>query len=257
MVKIPTLEELLQAGAHFGHKTSKWHPKMKPFIFEERQGIHIIDLEKTQKALEQALNFAKKTTARGGVVLFVGTKKQAASLVSAKATEAEMPYVNKRWLGGILTNFAVINQVIRKYKDLKRKQEKGELAKYTKLEQLKFSEQIKKLEDNVGGIKNLLKIPEAVFILDIKKDKTALDEAQRRGVKIMALCDTNVNPKGVDYVIPCNDDAVKALDLMVTAMAGACGEGHKEWESNRAKLGVTLKTTAAAFNPDLPPAPTR
>ena len=257
MVKIPTLEELLQAGAHFGHKTSKWHPKMKPFIFEERQGIHIIDLEKTQKALEQALNFAKKTTARGGVVLFVGTKKQAASLVSAKASVAEMPYVNKRWLGGILTNFAVINQVIRKYKDLTRKQEKGELGKYTKLEQLKFSEQIKKLEDNVGGIKNLLKIPEAVFILDIKKDKTALDEAQRRGVKIMALCDTNVNPKGVDYVIPCNDDAVKALDLMVTAMAAACGEGHKEWENNRAKLGVTLKSTATAFNPDLPPAPAK
>ena len=240
MNKIPTLSELLQAGAHFGHQTSKWHPKMKKFIFGDRQGIHIINLEETQKALESALAFLKQTAARGGIVLFVGTKKQAAPLVARSAEDAGMPYVNRRWLGGTLTNFAVINQVIRKFKDLKRKQEKGELGKYTKYERMKFDEQIKNLELNVGGIKELGRIPEAIFIMDVRKDKTALSEAKRRGVKTVAIVDTNVNPIGIDFPIPCNDDAVKAIDLMVQAVAGACKAGREEWEAARARLGATL-----------------
>ncbi|MBU1032495.1 MAG: 30S ribosomal protein S2 [Patescibacteria group bacterium] len=250
MPKIPTIEELLKAGAHFGHKTSKWHPRMEKNIFGSRQDIHIINLEKTQLALEQALSFVKKTTSRGGTVLLIGTKKQAAPIVEKYAAEAEIPYVNKRWLGGTFTNFAVINQVIRKYKDLKRKQEKGELVKYTKFEQQKFNEQIEKLDDSVGGIQNLTKIPEAIFILDIRKDKTALQEAKRRGVKVVALCDTNVDPTDVDFPIPCNDDAVNTLEIIVKLMTEACKEGRNEWETNRARLGSTLKTTAASFNPD-------
>ncbi|MEO5928123.1 MAG: 30S ribosomal protein S2 [Patescibacteria group bacterium] len=240
MAKSPSLVDMLQAGAHFGHQTSKWHPKMKKFIFGSRQGIHIINLEETQKALETAMSFAKQTTSRGGIVLFVGTKKQASDIVKATATDAGMPFVDKRWLGGTLTNFAVITQVLRKFKDLKRKQEKGELGKYTKFEQLKLNEQIEQLEEKIGGIRDLSRIPEAVFILDIKKDKTALEEAKRRGVKVIALCDTNVNPTEVDYVIPSNDDAVKTIDMMAKLMAQACKEGREEWESARARLGVTL-----------------
>ncbi len=240
MPKVPTLVEMLQAGVHFGHQTSKWHPKMKKYIFGSRQDIHIINLEETQKALEKALAFAKQTASRGGIVLFVGTKKQASELVKTAAIEAGMPFVDKRWLGGTLTNFAVITQVLRKFKDLKRKQEKGELAKYTKFEQLKFNEQLDQLEEKVGGIKELARIPEAVFILDIRKDKTALEEAKRRGVKVIALCDTNVNPTEVDYCIPCNDDAVKAIEMMTQLMAHACKEGREEWEAARARLGAVL-----------------
>lgn len=240
MPKVPTLVEMLQAGVHFGHQTSKWHPKMKKYIFGSRQDIHIINLEETQKALEKALTFAKQTASRGGIVLFVGTKKQASELVRTAAIEAGMPFVDKRWLGGTLTNFAVITQVLRKFKDLKRKQEKGELGKYTKFEQLKFNEQLDQLEEKVGGIKELARIPEVVFILDIRKDKTALEEAKRRGVKVIALCDTNVNPTEVDYCIPCNDDAVKAIEMMTQLMAHACKEGREEWEAARARLGAVL-----------------
>lgn len=248
MSKVPSVVDLLQAGAHFGHQTSKWHPKMKDFIFGSRQGIHIIDLEQTRDALERAAAFAKQTAARGGVILFVGTKKQAMSIIEQEAKEAGMPFVNRRWLGGTLTNFAVISQVVRKFKDLKRRQEKGELVKYTKFEQLKFSEEIEKLENQVGGISELARIPDAVFIIDIRKDKTALEEATRRGVKVIALCDTNVNPKDVEYCIPCNDDAVKAIGLMTHVIAQACKEGRDEWEAARARLGSVLTPAGQSTN---------
>jgi small subunit ribosomal protein S2 len=246
MSQSPSLMEMLQAGVHFGHQTSKWHPKMKKFIFGERQGIHIINLEETQKALEKALAFAKQTAARGGVILFVGTKKQASEIVTKAALSCAMPYVNKRWLGGTLTNYVNLAQLLRKYKDLKRKLEKGELGKYTKFEQMKFSEQVKNYDDKIGGLIELNRIPDAVFILDIRKDNTALDEASRRGVKVIALCDTNVNPTNVDYPIPANDDAVKAIELMATLMANAIKEGRDEWEKARARLGGALVTPGAA-----------
>lgn len=240
MSKIPSLVDLLQAGAHFGHQTSKWHPKMKKYIFGSRQGIHIINLEETQKALETAYGFAKSVSQRGGVVLFVGTKKQAVEIVKNAAVAGGMPYVNKRWLGGTLTNFSAISQQLRTFKDLKRKQERGELAKFTKLEQLRLNEKIKKLEENIGGIQDLVRIPEAIFILDIRKDKTAFEEAKRRGVKIIALCDSNVNPNDVDFPIPANDDAVKSIELFANILAEACKEGRQEWETARARLGSTL-----------------
>jgi small subunit ribosomal protein S2 len=242
MKKIPSLVELLEAGAHFGHQTSKWHPRMKKYLFGARQGIHIIDLEETQKALEIALDFAKKTAARGGTILFVGTKKQASSIVEAAAKSCGMPYVSKRWLGGTLTNYASIAHQVRKYKDLKRKQEKGELAKYTKLEQLRMGEELELMEEKVGGMLEMTRIPEALFLLDVRKDKTALQEAVRRGVKVIAICDSNVNPKDVDYPIPANDDAVKAIELLAHTVAGAIKEGKEEWEKKRGALGGSLVT---------------
>lgn len=240
MAKAPTLVELLQAGAHFGHQTSKWHPKMKKYIFGSRQGIHIIHLEETLKQLEQAVSFAKKVSNRGGVILFVGTKKQAAAIVETAAKACGMPFVTKRWLGGTLTNFASISQQIRKLKDMKRRQEKGEFGKYTKFEQLKLGEQITLLEDKVGGIQELTRIPDALFLVDIRKEKTALQEAVKRGVKVIALCDTNANPTDVDYPIPANDDAVKSIQLFCGLMSDAIREGREEWDQARARLGGAL-----------------
>ena len=230
----------MQAGAHFGHQSSKWHPKMKKHLFGAKNGVHIIDLEQTRTMLDAALNYAKKTALRGGTILFVGTKKQAVPAIEEAAKACNMPYVTNRWLGGTLTNFTSVAQQIRKYKDLKRRQEKGELAKYTKLEQLKLNEEIALLEVKFGGVQDLNKIPDAIFIFDIRKDKTALDEAIRRGVKVIALCDSNVNPTEVDFAIPCNDDAAKAIKLMADMMAKAINEGRDEWESARARLGGTL-----------------
>lgn len=246
MAQQPSLIDLLKAGAHFGHQASKWHPRMKEYIFGERNGIHIINLEETQKMLDEAAQFAKKTAARGGVVLFVGTKKQAASIVEVAAKACNMPYVHNRWLGGTLTNFASISQTLRRFKDLKRRQEKGELSKYTKFEQLKLGEQIKLMEQSVGGIQDLTRIPDAVFIFDIRKDKTALTEAVSRGVKVIAVCDTNVNPTDVNYPIAANDDAIKTIELIATHMSEAIKEGHDEWEKARARLGNTLVGQPAA-----------
>ena len=242
MSHMPSLIEMLQAGTHFGHQTSKWHPKMKKYLFGSRQGIHIINLEETQKALEEAMAFAKKTTLRGGTILFVGTKKQAASIVAEAAKLCGMPYVNRRWLGGTLTNFASMAALIRKFKDMKRRQEKGEYGKYTKFEQARFNQQIKALDEQVGGIQELTRIPDALFILDIRKDKTALEEGIRRGIKMIAVCDSNVDPTQVDYPIPANDDAVKSIELMTKMIAGAIMEGREEWEQGRARLGGSLVT---------------
>ncbi|HWR00175.1 MAG TPA: 30S ribosomal protein S2 [Candidatus Methylomirabilis sp.] len=245
MPPIPSLIDLLQAGSHFGHQTSKWHPKMKKYIFGERQGIHIINLEETQKALEKACAYARQTTARGGVILFVGTKKQASDIVAKAAASAAMPFVNKRWLGGTLTNYVNLAQLLRKYKDLKRKLEKGELGKYTKFEQQKFAEMVENYDDKIGGLAELARIPDAVFILDIRKDKTALEEAQRRGVKVIAVVDTNVNPTGIEYPIPANDDAAKSIELITSLIAAAAKEGRDEWEKARARLGGSLVANGA------------
>jgi small subunit ribosomal protein S2 len=251
MPTIPSLEEMLRAGVHFGHQKSKWHPKMSKFIFGERQGVHIINLEKTQTQLEKACAFAKQTASRGGLILFVGTKKQAVDHVAHAAESCGMPYVNKRWLGGTLTNYVNMAHLLRKYKDLKRKVEKGELGKYTKFEQQKFAEQVKAYDEKIGGLVNLTRIPDAVFILDIRKDKTALEEAVRRGVKVIAVCDSNVNPTDIAYPIPANDDAVKSIELIANVVAGAIKEGHDEWERNRARLGGTLVNPGAPRSKDV------
>ncbi len=240
MPNIPQIVDLLQVGAHFGHQSSKWHPRMKKYLFGSRNGIHIINLEETQKHLEPALSFAKKTALRGGMILFVGTKKQAVPFVKAAAESCAMPYVTNRWLGGTITNFAVVALQIRKFKEMKRRQEKGEYAKYTKFEQLKLNEEIEGLDLKFGGVQDMARVPEAIFIIDIRKDKTALEEASRRGIKIIALCDSNVDPSLIDFPIPCNDDAAKTIELMTNLMAQAILEGRAEWESARARLGGAL-----------------
>jgi small subunit ribosomal protein S2 len=244
MSKTPTLVEMLQAGVHFGHQTSKWHPRMRKFIFGNRQGIHILNLEATQKALEDAMAFLKKTSLRGGTILFVGTKKQASTIVEEAAKACGMPYVNKRWLGGTLTNFPSISTQLRKLKDMKRRMEKGEFGKYTKFEQMKFGEEIQVMEEKIGGIQELTRVPDVILIFDIRKDKTALDEAVKRGVKVVAICDSNVDPTDVDYPIPANDDAVKAIELVAKMLSASIKDGRDEWEAGRARLGGALVSSA-------------
>lgn len=228
MAKLPTLVEMLQAGVHFGHQTSRWHPKMKNFIFGSRGGIHIVDLEKTQEMLPEALAFVKSIAARGGNVLFVGTKRQAQPIVEKYAKACGMPHVTRRWLGGTLTNFAQIKHTLKRLRMLKDQREKGELKKYTKKEQIILDREIDEMEHKVGGIQMLERPPEAIFVVDIRTEKTAVDEANSTGTKVVAICDTNVNPSGVHYVIPANDDAVKSIDLITRLVSEAVLEGVEE-----------------------------
>jgi len=206
---------------------------MKPYIFGERSDIHIVNLELTAQKLKEALDFLEETTAAGGVVLFIGTKDQAKEIVKRHAQDSGMPYVISRWLGGTFTNFKTIKGVIDKFRDLKVKQSSGALAKYTKKEQLNFQKEIEKLEGLVGGIESLTKLPEAIFIVDVRTEKTAVAEARKRRVPIVAICDTNVNPEEVGYPIPANDDAVKSIELLVGLAAGAIKEGRQEFETKK------------------------
>ncbi len=227
MPQIPTLLEMLQAGVHFGHKTARWHPKMEPYIFGERSGIHIIDLDKTVQMMKRTVDHVRDMAARGSTILFVGTKKQAADLVKKSADDCKMPYVTNRWLGGTFTNFSEVSKLIRRYHELKEMSESGAMArKYTKKEQLRFSRELEDLEDKVGGIKDMKKLPDSVFIVDVKKEKTALKESNCKGVPVIALLDTNVNPDDIAYGIPSNDDAVKTLEMMIGLIAEAVKEGQ-------------------------------
>ncbi|MFA6017911.1 MAG: 30S ribosomal protein S2 [Patescibacteria group bacterium] len=224
-MKLPSLLEMLKAGVHFGHQSSRWHPKMKQFIYGERGGVHIIDVEKTQAKLEQALNFVTEIAAKGGSVVFLGTKRQAQPVIEEYAKACGMPYINTRWLGGTFTNFAQIQRIIRHYLDLKDKSAKGELKKYTKLEQLQFSREIEELDGKIGGLSTLMKLPDALFILDARHEKTAVREAITMGITMVALVDSNVNPKGIRYVIPGNDDAIGSLEMVTKLVAEAVKEG--------------------------------
>jgi len=227
MTKIPTIEEMLKAGMHFGHRTNKWHPKMEPFIFATRKNIHIIDLIKTQQNLAKALDFIKQSVGEGKTILLVGTKTQVKKPLKKIAQETGMPYVNERWLGGCLTNFLVIKGLIRKYKNLLEKKESGKLDKYSKKERLDFDREINKLEISVGGLIDLTKLPDIIFIWDLKKEKTAFTEAKKKNISVVAVCDTNVNPTGVDYIIPANDDATKTIKLILNLVKEAIDEGKK------------------------------
>lgn len=228
MPNIPSLEEMLKAGAHFGHRTSRWHPKMAPFIFTDRGGVHVINLEETQKKLEEAMSFVKSIAERGGVVLFVGSKRQAQEIVKEQAEACGMPYVNERWLGGTLTNFGEIRKLVKHYKSLKDQQDKGELEKYTKKERLMISREIADMEKKVYGIRDMEAKPDAVFIVDIKTEKTARQEANHQNIPVVAVCDTNVNPRGIKHLIPANDDAVKSIAIMTRLISEAIQEGKKE-----------------------------
>jgi len=234
MSQIPDLLTMLQSGVHFGHQLSKWNPKMKPYIFGQKQGFHIINLEETQVKLAEALAFVTKVVANGGTILFLGTKKQAQKIITAGAISCHMPYITERWVGGTITNFSAISKVIKKFKDLKDKRAKGELDKYTKKEKANFDREIEKLERMVGGIESLTKIPDAIFVCDIKKEKTGVAEANKKNMPIVAICDTNADPNSVTYPIPANDDATKSIALLTNLVVEAVNEGVKEREKKQA-----------------------
>lgn len=228
MIKFPTVEEMLKAGMHFGHRTSKWHPKMAPYIFTSRNGVHVIDLSKTRKQLKIALDFIEKSVAEGKTILLVGTKTQVKDQIKKIAEEVGVPYVNEGWLGGALTNFAIIKKAISKYVTLRAEKEAGKLDKYTKKERLEIDREIARLEKKVGGLATLTKTPDLIFIWDIKEESTALTEAKKKNIPVVAICDTNVNPQNVDYVIPANDDATKTIKLILNMVAETIKSGKEK-----------------------------
>jgi len=222
------MKALLEAGAHFGHKTSRWHPKMAPYIHSKRQEAHIINLDKTVEALDQALAFSTDLTKQGKKILFVGTKKQLKEPTKAAAESVEMPYVTVRWVGGTLTNVETVNRQIRKLKDLEKKMASGELeSRYSKLEVQRFQEEIDLLNERYGGIKEMSEQPAAILVTDAIEDKNAIKEAKILHIPIIAICDTNVDPSGIDYVIPMNDDSVKAEELVLGYFVEAIKAGKK------------------------------
>ena len=230
-MSVVSMKQLLEAGVHFGHQTRRWNPKMAPYIFTERNGIYIIDLQKTVKKLEDAYMFVRKIAEDGGDILFVGTKKQAMDSVKEEAERCGMPFVNARWLGGMLTNFTTIKLRIRRLAQLKAMEENGTFDLLPKKEVAKLKLQIEKLEKFLGGITEMKKMPAAMFIVDPRKERIAVAEAKKLGIPIVAIVDTNCDPDEVDYVIPGNDDAIRAVKLIAGAMADAVIEGRQGEQS--------------------------
>jgi small subunit ribosomal protein S2 len=220
-----SMKALLETGVHFGHRTRKWNPKMKPYIFTERNGIHIIDLQQTVAALDQAFNLVRDTVAASGTLLFVGTKRQAQESIQKEAERCGMPYINQRWLGGTLTNWKTIKESINELKRLEEGQTTGEFERLTKKEELIIGRKVLKLQDRLGGIRSMAKLPDLIYVVDVRREDTAVHEANILRVPIIALVDTNCDPGGVDYVIPANDDAIRAIKLLTAKMADAVLEG--------------------------------
>jgi small subunit ribosomal protein S2 len=229
------IADLLEAGVHFGHQTRRWNPKMRRFIHGERGGIYIIDLLKTASLLAQAQQFASEVAHRGGTVLFVGTKKQARDAIKEAAEAADMPYVNNRWLGGLLTNFQTINLRIRRLHDLERYETEGQLALLPTRERMAAQADLAKLRSNLGGVKNMQRTPNAVFVIDLKTEAIAVREAQRLRIPVIGLVDTNCDPDGIDYVIPGNDDAIRSCALIAKAIGGVVAEGHAVFRAEEEK----------------------
>ena len=223
-----SMRDLLQAGAHFGHQTRYWNPKMGEYIFGARNKIHIINLEHTVPAFNEALTLIKQLASNKNKILFVGTKRAAGKIIQEQAERAGMPYVSHRWLGGMLTNYKTIRASIKKLRELEGQQTDGTFAKLTKKEALMRSRQMEKLERSIGGIKDMGGLPDALFVVDVDHERIAITEANKLGIPVIGIVDTNSDPEGIDYVIPGNDDAIRAIKLYVTAVADACVAGREE-----------------------------
>ena len=229
------MKDLLEAGVHFGHQTQRWNPKMEKFIYGAKSGIHILDLRITYDAIEKAQEYVQKLVANSGKVLFVGTKPQAQQVIEEQAIRADMPYVNFRWLGGMLTNFKTIIKRVVYLKELKSLESSGEINAYTKSERLRIKREIDKLNKSIGGIVNLNKLPDAIFIVDLSNESTAITEAKKLGIPVIGLADSNVDPEGVEIVIPGNDDAIRSIELITSAIADSClkGSGKRSEVENK------------------------
>ena len=227
-MSVVSMRELLEAGVHFGHQTRRWNPKMRRFIFTERGGIYIIDLQQTLDLLEEAHNFARNLAERGGSMLFVGTKKQAQTAVEEQAKRTRMPYVSHRWLGGLLTNWRTISARIDRLHELRRLKEEGQLALLPPKERIQMEGELEKLEENLGGVADMKRQPDAALIIDLRKEQLAVREARRLGLPIVALVDTNSDPDEADYVIPGNDDAIRSCDLIVRVIADGIAAGQQK-----------------------------
>ncbi len=225
-----TMKQLLEAGVHFGHQTRRWNPKMRPYIFGARNGIYIIDLQKTVRLFKKAYEFVVDCASQGGTVLFVGTKKQAQDSIVEEATRCGMPYVQHRWLGGMLTNFQTIKKSVEKLKKLEQMFEDGTIERFPKKEILKLDKMREKLERNLGGIKEMEDLPQAVYVVDAKQELIAVKEANKLGIPVVAIVDTNCDPDGIDYIIPGNDDAIRAIRLITSRIADAVLEGKAKYE---------------------------
>ena len=242
---VVSMKQLLEAGVHFGHQTRRWNPKMAPYIYTERNGIYIIDLQKTVKKLEEAYNFVRDTSANGGNILFVGTKKQAQDAIKEEAARCGGYYVNARWLGGMLTNFRTMRTRIDRLAQLRKMEEDGTFAMLPKKEVIKHQAEIEKLEKYLGGVKEMKKLPAALFIVDPRKERNAIAEARKLNIPIVAIVDTNCDPDEIDYVIPGNDDAIRAIRLIAAAMASAAIEGRQGEDSVEAAEAAETAEAAA------------
>ncbi len=243
-MSVVSMKQLLEAGVHFGHQTRRWNPKMKKYIFQERNGIYIIDLQKTVKKVEEAYNFLKELAADGGNVLFVGTKKQAQESVKEEAERVGMFYVNHRWLGGTLTNFQTIRKRVQRLKDLERMAEDGTFDVLPKKEVVGLKKEQEKLERFLGGIKEMKDLPDAIFIIDPRKERIAVQEARKLNIPIVAMVDTNCDPDEIDYVIPSNDDAIRAVKLITSKMADAILEAKQGEEETAVEEKEVVAETA-------------
>ena len=244
-MSVISMKQLLEAGVHFGHQTRRWNPKMAPYIYTERNGIYIIDLQKSVGMVDDAYKAVSDIAAEGGTVLFVGTKKQAQDAIKAEAERCGMYYVNERWLGGMLTNFKTIQSRIKRLKDIERMAEDGTFEVLPKKEVIEIKKEWTKLEKNLGGIKDMKKLPDAIFIVDPKKERICVQEAHTLGIPLIGICDTNCDPEELDYVIPGNDDAIRAVKLIVSKMADAVIEANQGADVESAEEAESAEADAA------------
>lgn len=253
-----SMKQLLESGVHFGHQTRRWNPKMKPYIFTERGGIHIIDLQQTTVLLDHAYDFVHNIASRGGTILFVGTKKQCQDIVHEEAERVGMPYVSHRWLGGLLTNFSTIENRIKRMHELRKLKEEGQLGLLPTKERMAMERELEKLEVNLGGVSSMTRLPDAVFVADPKREAIATKEVNKLGLPLIGLCDTNCDPDEVDYVIPGNDDAIRSCSLIIKTLARAVEEGKQKIQASEFLAAEAARTTsrgqaeARAYSSDEP-----